>query len=389
MGTEPRNRARRGYRTLCWKSIREHLTAYGFMAPALLILGAFGLFPVGYAFYVSLHHWRLRKGALLGFDNYVRTLGEPRFIGCVALGVASLFVGWVLWRTVRISTRPARVLAALALVVGLGLLAIGVPGMVATGYRTFFDGLKVTVFYAIGTVPVQLCISMTLAYTLFRGVAQKGVFRLIFFLPYVTPMIASAVVFRNIFSPRSASIANRLVGLFGLRPQEWLFEDTSIVQVIFETLGLSAPDWLSDLFPSMALVSVILYNIWVYVGYQTVIFLAGLSAIPRELYEAAEIDGAGRWSAFRHVTVPLLSPTIFFLSMVALIGTFKAFNHIYIMRTPGAQGTVDTASIVIFDMFFKDSQAGYASAMALLLFAVILSLTLVQNRVMGRRVFYG
>jgi len=360
------------------------------MAPALLVLTAFGLFPVGYAFYVSLHHWRVgKKGALVGFGNYLRALGEARFVGYFALGVAALLVGCVLWRTARMARRPARVLAGCAFAAGLAVLAAGVPGMIATGHRMFFSGLRVTVFYAIGTVPVQLCISMTLAYVLFRGVAQKGAFRVIFFLPYVTPMIASAVVFRNIFSPRPASIANRLLGLFGLSPQEWLFEDTSIAEVILGGLGMDVPGWVAALFPSMALVSVILYNIWVYIGYQTVIFLAGLSAIPEELYEAAEIDGAGRWSTFGHITIPLLSPTIFFLSMVALIGTFKAFNHIYIMRTPGAQGTVDTASIVIFDTFFKDAQAGYASAMALLLFAVILSLTLVQNRVMGRRVFYG
>lgn len=374
---------------LRWKAAREHLTAYGFMAPTLIVLGAFGLFPVGYAFYVSLHHWRLRKGPFVGFDNYLRALGEPRFVGYFALGLVALLMGWVMWRTARRTRRLAQILSVCAFAAGVALLGVGIPGMIGTGHRMFFGGLKVTVFYAIGTVPIQLCISMTLAYVLFRGVVQKGTFRVIFFLPYVTPTIASAVVFRNIFSPRSASIGNRLLDLFGLSPQQWLFEDTSIVQVIFGGLGMGVPDWVAALFPSMALVSVVLYNVWVYVGYQTVIFLAGLSAIPEELYEAAEIDGSGRWSTFRHITIPLLSPTIFFLSMVALIGTFKAFNHIYIMRTPGAQGTVDTASIVIFDTFFKDGQAGYASAMALLLFVVILSLTLVQNRVMGRRVFYG
>ena len=106
-----------------------------------------------------------------------------------------------------------------------------------------------------------------------------------------------------------------------------------MVTLILHGLGMqSVPGWVNTAFPSMALVSVILYNIWVYVGYDTVIFLAGLSAIPQAYYEAAEIDGAGHWVQFRHITVPLLSPTTFFLSMVAVIGTFKAFNHIYIMR---------------------------------------------------------
>ena len=104
---------------------------------------------------------------------------------------------------------------------------------------------------------------------------------------------------------------------------------------------------------------------------------------------SGQIDGAGGWAQFRHITMPLLSPTTFFLSMVAVIGTFTAFNHIYIMRLPGARGTIDTASIVIFDAFFKSGQAGYASAMALVLFGVILSLTLAQHRVLRKRVFYG
>jgi multiple sugar transport system permease protein len=142
-------------------------------------------------------------------------------------------------------------------------------------------------------------------------------------------------------------------------------------------------------FPSLALISVILYNIWVYVGYDTVILLAGLSAIPRHYYEAAEIDGASAWQSFRHITLPLISPTLFFLSTVAMIGTFKAFNHIYILRTPGARDTTDVLSVVIFDQIFQNHNAGYAAALAFILFIAILILTLVQNRVLGRRVFYG
>ena len=139
----------------------------------------------------------------------------------------------------------------------------------------------------------------------------------------------------------------------------------------------------------MALTSIVLYNIWVYVGYDTVILLAGLSAIPRHYYEAAEMDGANGFQVFRHITLPLVSPTLFFLSMVAVIGTFKAFNHIYIMRTPGARDSVDVLSIAIFDQIFEYHNAGYASAMAFVLFVAILVLTLLQNRVLGKRVFYG
>lgn len=377
-----------------YRAFKEHLIAYGFMAPALVILGVFGLFPVGYAVYVSMHQWQYRKGPFIGARYYIQALGAPRFMACFAVGVALLILAWRLWRglqSIRNTVGPfGRGIAALALMGGGLCLIFGVPGMIRTGDPVLFNGLKVTALYAIGSIPFQLGIALVLAYALFQRVAGKGVFRLVFFLPYVTPMIASAVVFRSIFSPRPASIANRVLGLLGLKPQQWLFEDTSIVEIVLNAVGIShVPGWISGAFPSLALASIILYNIWVYVGYDTVIFLAGLSSIPPELYEAAQMDGAGRWAVFRHITIPLLSPTTFFLSMIALIGTFKAFNHIYIMRTPGAQDTVNTASIVIFDTFFKAGQAGYASAMAFVLFGVILSLTLLQNRLLGRKVFYG
>ncbi|RMF27512.1 MAG: sugar ABC transporter permease, partial [Chloroflexi bacterium] len=189
------------------------------------------------------------------------------------------------------------------------------------------------------------------------------------------------------FTPRDEGLANLFLSAVGLPTMKWLYEPKGVNLVLTGLAGLEIPSWLGG--PSLALVSVMLYNIWVFVGYDAVIFLAGLGNIPTELYEAAKIDGAGRWALFRHITLPLLSPTTFFLSMVAVIGTFKAFTHIYVMRTPGAQRTVDTVSIYIFDNFFKATRYGYASALAFVLFAIILSLTLIQNRVIGERVFYG
>ncbi|HID85226.1 MAG TPA: sugar ABC transporter permease [Anaerolineales bacterium] len=116
--------------------------------------------------------------------------------------------------------------------------------------------------------------------------------------------------------------------------------------------------------------------------------LAGLGNIDREINEAAAIDGASGWQIFRYVTLPLLSPTTYFLSVIAVIGTFKAFNHIYVMREAAALGTMDTFSVVIFDTFFTDTRYGYASAMAFILFAIILLLTYFNNKIQGSRVFY-
>jgi multiple sugar transport system permease protein len=133
-----------------------------------------------------------------------------------------------------------------------------------------------------------------------------------------------------------------------------------------------------------------IYTTWTYIGYDAVIFLAGLGNISPELYEAARIDGASGWSIFRHLTLPLLSPTTFFLSLIAVIGTFQAFTQIWIMRTPASQRSVDTLGVHIFETVRNtDPNMGYGSAMAFVLFGVILLLTVFQNRIMGSRVFYG
>ena len=141
--------------------------------------------------------------------------------------------------------------------------------------------------------------------------------------------------------------------------------------------------------PSFALVTVIIFGIWTYTGYNAVIFLAGLGNIPKQLYEAAAIDGATRVQQFRHITVPLLSPVTFYLTVLGFIGTFQAFTHIYVMRSPNTRDAVDTASIVIFDTFYGRNNFSLAAAQSVVLFAIILILTLLQNRLFGRSVFRG
>ncbi len=374
--------------------IREQQLAWGLLAPALVVLGAFGLFPIGYALYVSLHKWRIKQEMLIGFDHYVRALGDPQYLLPFVAGIGLVWVAYRLCATLsERGLRPLYVHTAWGAVVLLGLwvgLAQGLGGLVATGDPALYNGFKVTFFYAAGTIPFQLSLATGLAYLLFKITRARGAFRTLFFLPYITPIIASAVVFRTIFSPHPSSLANRFWSLWGLENQRWLYESKSVVALLLQGVGFASyPAWVDSVFPSLALTSIILYNIWVYVGYDTVILLAGLSAIPKQYYEAAEMDGAGEWQVFRHITLPLVSPTLFFLSMVAVIGTFKAFNHVYILRTPGARDSVDVLSIAIFDQVFEYHNAGYASAMAFVLFIAILALTLLQNRVLGRRVFYG
>ncbi len=391
--------AARGYRCRLGTWImdtrtKEYITAWGFLTPALVVLAAFGLFPIGYAFFVSLHNWRIKREALIGFAHYGRALGELQYLLWFALGIALIWAVSRLRHLLKEQACVGLVLRRLSLLLFLPALWVlvekGLIGMLETGDPRLYNGFKVTFYYAVGSIPIQLGLALGLAYLLFKSFRGKGVFRVLFFLPYVTPVIASAVVFRTIFSPHPSSLANRFWEILGFEKQRWLYESRSVVAVILQAMGVeSYPEWVDSFFPSLALTSIVLYNIWVYVGYDTVILLAGLSAIPRHYYEAAEIDGANSWQVFRHITLPLVSPTLFFLSMVAVIGTFKAFNHIYIMRTPGARDSVDVLSVAIFDQIFEFHNAGYASAMAFILFVAILVLTLLQNRVLGKRVFYG
>lgn len=327
----------------------------------------------------------------------------------VMSGVALLGLAWLLWKRAeqRDSTRSfaLTIVASITLMVGAVLLIIEVPTIMALGSEDLWNGLMVTVFFSLGTVPVQLAIAMFLAVLLFQKLKGSAAFRVIYFLPYVTPAVASATIFRLLFSEREAAPVNSILGVFGIDAQRWLREAQGIFTMFAENLGISGfpasiiPDWMPSGLaeqlsgwlagPSQAMLVVIMLSIWTFVGYNVVIYLAGLSNIPSEITEAAEIDGADRWQAFRHITFPLLSPTTYFLSLIAVIGTFKAFNTIWVMRLGESLGTIDTISVVIFDAFFNRTRYGYASALAFVLFGIILALTLINNRVQGSKVFYG
>ena len=467
--------------------LRETLTAYLFLLPAIAIIFVFGLWPVAHALYVSLHKWNIKpRGSqclpfwlaslgvgneealaqtdCLGVENYSELLGLQD-VPAVAIMVVALILGvlaYSFWKRGAGAAGGRRSYQIVAAVIGLAaavLLIRSLPGLLASGEWTylvsvglvvlawllwkgaartdsvlhlilrvagisallgaavyffavdfqrmwdlgseeFFKSLIYTVFYSVGTVPVQLSVSLLLAYILFQGIKGKGAFRLLYFMPYIAPSVATAVVFKRIFSLRDTGLMNQAIGLFGMEPLKWLHEakgvNLVILDILNQVLGTSMAwpeiaDPLNVILsgPSLALVSIIMYNWWVFVGYDTVIYLAGLGNIPNELYEAAEIDGAGRWALFRKITIPLLSPTTFFLTIIATIGTFKAFNHIWVMREQAARDTVETTSILIYQTFRGDGQFGEAAAMSFILFGVILALSQIQNRIGQKLVFYA
>jgi len=304
----------------------------------------------------------------------------PQFIS-ISAGLILLYVSWSLWRRASKQSSTAKIigglLAALALLGGSWLLIIEIPFVLEAGDEALWIGLRVTAWYSFLTVPLQLFLGMGLAYLLFQNIRGKSFYRIIYFLPYITPTVAAAAVFRVIFSNRPTGMMNELWAAFGAEPLNWLLEPKAV-------FGLGSMTG-----PSLALVVIIIFNIWTYTGYNAVIFLAGLGRIPGTLYEAAEIDGANRWQSFWRITFPLLSPTTYFLSVLGVIGTFKAFNHVFVLRQSAALDTVDTLSMVIWDELFTRNRYDYAATLAFVLFGVILVLTLINNKVQGERVFYG
>ncbi|MDE0179900.1 MAG: sugar ABC transporter permease [Caldilineaceae bacterium] len=360
---------------------RERLYFMPFFSSGISIIGGAALAWLTWTEINAAYAEALEKGEGLKLWSQIVT---------ISAGFLLLLLAWRLWNSGR--DRPSntgialRLVGVVALMVGGWVLIGELPRVIAAGDEDWWNGLMATVFYVLGTVPMQLGLALILAALLFQKIRGQTFFRVLYFLPYVAPFVGTAAVFRIIFSNRPTAPLNSMLDLFGSEPLLWLSEPAGIFQMMAGS-KLDLGPILSG--PSLALVAIMLYGIWTYVGFDTVIFLAGLGAIPNELYEVADIDGAGGWAQFRHVTLPLLSPTIYFLSLYAVIGTFKAFNHIFVLRQAAALGTTDTASIVIFQAFKRDTRYGYASALAILLLIIILAITLINNRIASRRVFYG
>ena len=362
------------------KTHRNNNYAGAFIAAVVMVALAGLLLWLTWAEIQGAYAEALEDGVELALWANIVTLSA----GFVLLGIA-----WLLWENASERTDGAlvwRVGAALMLLVGGWFLIGELPVVIASGDRRWWLGVINTFWYSLGTIPAQLAIALMLAALLFQDIKGKTAFRMIYFIPYIAPFVGTAAVFRILFSSRPSTPLNSIIDFIGLDPLKWLSEPTGLFQLLLGN-SVTLPEWIAG--PSLSLVVIMIYGVWTFIGFNTVIFLAGLGSIPRDVYEAGAIDGAGRWAIFRHITMPLLSPTIYFLSLYSVIGTFKAFNHIYVLRTAAALGTTDTASVVIFTIFRETVRYGYASSLAILLLLIILALTAVNNRIASKRVFYG
>ncbi|MFF2093415.1 carbohydrate ABC transporter permease [Paenibacillus sp. NPDC058174] len=203
-------------------------------------------------------------------------------------------------------------------------------------------------------VPVQLIVSLVLAVVIERYVYGKGLFKVMFFMPYISSMVAVAIVFQLLFHPSYGPVNETL-----------------------RSLGIAnPPKWLADL--HYALPSVMIILIWVGIGFCMVVYMAALNAIPKDLYESADIDGAGIWTRFRRITLPLVTPTTFFLLVTGLISSFKSFDVIKVLTEGGPSYSTSVVTYYLYTTAFENLKTGYASSIAWMLFGCVLLITLIQ-----------
>lgn len=321
----------------------------GFLAPTLILLFTFDIYPLLLGSWISLWRWGIRPQEFIGLDNYRRMIED--------IGIGS----------------------------GGGAGEVG-------------QSLTVTFFYSIVTVPVTLFLAFLVANMLFAKIRGLTVFRTAFFIPYITSTVAAGLGFAFLFNPQ-VGVLNAALEAVGLPAQTWLLDATPIVPKGLAALGVGWPESLPAILagPSVALLCVMAFSVWNTLGFGVVILLAGLVAINPEVHEAARIDGANAWKMATRITLPLVSPTLFFLLVVLTIRSFQSFNEVFVLTSGGGYGagagapldTTLTLPVLVFrHLYQRPDSVGYSAALSMLLFGLLLVVALVQFRIAGRKVHY-
>jgi multiple sugar transport system permease protein len=287
-------------------SLRQHLTGWAFALPFVIIFALFMAGPILASFVLSLTDFGLRdlRNPLgvnfVGLDNYIELLGDPSF---------------------RIS-------------------------------------LLNTAYFVVVGVPLTLVLGLAAAMALDRGIRRfRTLYRVGYYLPVVTSIVAVAVVWRFVLNP-----------------------DYGLLNMTLGAVGINGPNWLAD--PILAMPSLIVMAAWRNLGFAMVLFLAGLQTIPVQLYEAASIDGAGRWAAFKSVTLPLLRPTLLFAVVITTIGYLQVFEEPFVMTDGGPLDRTLSVSMFMYEEGFEFFHQGYAAAIAWVLFILVAVVAFVQFRVL-------
>jgi multiple sugar transport system permease protein len=300
---QPRRKPRRGVRGVL-KQMRQEWTAYLMNAPGLILFVTFTLYAILVSLWISFHDWDLIEPdrPFIGLGNYREVMDDGAFWAAI-------------WHTV---------------------------------------------YFTVGSVLPAMAIGLGLALLLNTQMRALGLFRAMYYLPAITPLVIAAIIWKWVYNA-DYGLANYYLLRLGVidDPVNWL-----------GSRGLAMP-------------AVIVMGIWISVGFNMIVYLAGLQAIPNELYEAADVDGANAWQRFRRITFPLVAPTTFFLLIVQTIWGMQAFDQIFVMTNggpPGPGGATTTVVYYLWQQGFRFFRMGYASAMAYILFALLFVVSFVQFR---------
>jgi len=265
----------------------------------------------------------------------------------------------------------------------------------------FYNALKNTLYYVLGVVPTQTVLALVLAVIVNqKWLKGRGFFRTAYYFPSITSSIVVCMIFLFMFS-NTGPVNGFIKGVFpNYQPITWLSNNDGVIHNLLGVFGIdqnsstflketevfriSLWDWISG--PSVSMLTIMLLAIWTTIGTMMVVYLAALQNIPGQVYEAAAVDGATGWQAFRHITVPLLRPTTFFVVTLGLIGTFQVFDQIYVLRNESTRESTMTVAYLVYDYAFgsqTDPRMDRATATAITLFIVIFVATIIQRRVTG------
>jgi multiple sugar transport system permease protein/raffinose/stachyose/melibiose transport system permease protein len=281
---------------------RQDLTGWAFAAPFVILFGIFLALPIFAALVLSFTSFGLRDitnpigASFVGVQNYANLLSDPKF-----------------WKA-----------------------------------------LGNTAYFVVVGVPLTLAFGLVIANALSRGITRfRTAFRVGYYLPVITSIVAIAVVWRFLLNP-----------------------DAGLINMLLQGLGIKGPDWLAN--PALAMPSIIAMAVWRNVGFAMVVFIAGMQAIPVVLYEAASIDGAGRWQSFRNVTLPMLRPTILFMLVITTIGYLQLFEEPFVMTKGGPLDATLSVTMYMYQQGFAFFHQGYASAIAYVLFVIVALIAFLQ-----------
>jgi multiple sugar transport system permease protein len=337
---------------------QENAAGFLFILPALIIIVTFIFFPLLSAFLISFTNWNglqpPAEAQNVGLRNYERIFGLD-------------------------GTTVVR--------------------------DEFFVAIKNTFYYTLGVVPTQTVLALILAFIVNQQFLRfRGFFRVAFYFPSITSSIVIATIFLWLFNRNG--VINGVIGgvasALGLdySPVTWINDANGIIHNFLRLFGLTlrtAPAWMTETNilgqtvwqwisgPSVTMLAIMLLAIWTTTGTMMLIFLAALQDIPRQLYEAASVDGATRLQQFFLITVPMLRPTTFFVLTIGLIGCFQVFDQIYVISQGNPAGTTKTIAWIVFRNL-RDSQAGLGAALAFVLFVIIAVFTIFQRRLVGKTV---